>query len=142
LEAAVVSLRHHHPTLHDRGQLELGETEPVQELLIATDSYSSVSERQEQRVEAVSLVDGGATALRVQLHHERRVCSKPWEECRDEDFHPADPPPGNYELDFVLKGSRLVIAPASEALVRQLFPEHAKYLPDGIISNGSLPEPR
>ncbi|HWP85197.1 MAG TPA: hypothetical protein VNN17_08405 [Terriglobia bacterium] len=121
--------------------LELNADGPVQELLLATDSYDTVSERQQQRVESVRLArTGDSPVLRIRLHHERQECRKPWQECRPEDFQVAGPPPGDYDLDYHLRGSRLVLSSASEALFRRLFPALSEYLPDGLISHGEPPQ--
>ena len=129
-------------TQHALYSLDLQADNPVQELLIATDTYDQVSEKQTQTVDSVRLI---ATAdgplLRVDMHHARSECHKEWYECGENDFVAADPAPGEYNLDFVLQGSRLVISPASAAVFNRLFPELAKYLPDGIISNGQRPSP-
>lgn len=128
---------------HALYSLDLQADNPVQELLIATDTYDQVSEKQTQTVNSVRLI---ATAegplLRVGMQHAHYECHKEWYECREKDFVAADPLPGEYSLDFVLQGSRLVISPASLPLFSRLFPELAKYLPEGLISNGEPPIPR
>ncbi|MBI2819439.1 MAG: hypothetical protein HYX73_05625 [Acidobacteria bacterium] len=127
---------------HALYSLDLQADNPVQELLIATDSYDLPAENQTQTVASVRLI---ATAdgplLRVGMQHARYECHKQWYECGGNDFVAADPPPGEYSLDFVLQGSRLVISPASTSLFRRIFPELAKHLPEGLISNGEPPSP-
>ena len=129
-------------TRHALYSIELRSDNPVQELLLATDTYDQVSEKQTQTMDSVQLVSAtNAVILRVHLHHERRVCNKEWSECGENDYAAADPPPGEYSLEFALQGSRLVISPAGAPLFSRLFPELAKYLPEGVISYGEPPGP-
>ena len=122
--------------------LDLQEGQPVQELLIGTDTFDTIQARQTQTVERVEWVaTAGAPFLRIHLRHARRECRKEWYECGEDDYVPVDPQPGEYTIDFTLQDSRLVLSTASASLFRRLFPELAKYQPDGILSNGFPPPP-
>ena len=128
---------------HALYSLDLRLDNPVQELLIATDSFDAPSEEQTQTVNEVQWIateDG--SLLRVRLSHAHYECHKEWQECAGHDFVEADPPAGEYSLDFLLQGSRLVISPTSLPIFRGIFPELARYLPEGIIANGAPPRPR
>jgi len=128
---------------HALYSLDLQADNPVQELIVATDSYDEPGENQTQTVDSVELISTpNGPLLRVRLQHARFDCHKDWYECGENDLAAADPPPGEYSLDFVLQGSRLVISPASAALFSRIFSELAKYLPEGIVSNGEPPLPR
>jgi hypothetical protein len=128
---------------HALYSIDLRADNPIQELLVATDSFDAPGERQSQRVdEARWISTESGSVLRVRMHHAHYQCHKEWQECSQDDFAEADPAAGDYNLDFLLQGSRLVISPESGLLFSRIFPEIAKYLPEGIISNGEMPNPR
>jgi hypothetical protein len=129
-------------TAHVLYSIDLRPDRPVQEALIVTDSYVW-PEQQTQSVKEVKVLSmPNGTRLQVRVSHARYECHKERLECGDEDFVAAEPAPGDYTLDFELQDSRFVLTPASDALFRQLFPEVAKYLPEGLISHGEPPLPR
>ena len=128
---------------HALYSLDLQAGDPVQELLLATDTFDAPGEKQTQTVNAAELIaTANGPLLRVGMFHARSECRKEWHECGENDFIAADPPPGEYTIDFELQGTRFVISAASVELFTQLFPELAEYLPEGLISNGQPPLPR
>lgn len=123
--------------------VELQADNPVEQILIATDTYTKAEEKQTQTVELVRVASGaGGPSLQVRVHHARYVCHKEWFECGESDYGAADPPPGEYTLNFVFQGARLVLSPASRELFKSIFPELANYDPQDLISNGEPPQPR
>jgi hypothetical protein len=127
---------------HALYSLELGQDNPVQQLLFATDSYEAAAEKQTQTVAEVALVRvAGPPLLRVRMRHERHECRKPWYECGEGDLVAVDPVPGEYILEFALQDSRLVLSSASTELFGDLFPALVNVPPEELISHGQPPLP-